>query len=495
MAWVAASDRQPQVLWMNGPAGAGKTAIAHRIAKMCDKAGILAASFFCSRSRPGTNEKTFLITTIVSQLIVVIPGMREHVGDALHRDYLLPARSLEAQLEAMVVKPFEMARSNTSDDADFLHSLPKLIILDGLDECGDPQSHESVLRLILAAVSQYNLPFSFLIASRPEHKIREVFDEFTMGLTMRRLVLDDKYLPDDDIRTFLVSSFQDIKRRHPSGTSLPSWPSKEDIERLVLRSSGQFIYASTVIKFVDSHRHWPPDRLKIIFGILPPGKTTPFAEMDAFYSHILFAAWDNIDKILDIATVLLFLQSPRSDRRPTIQFLESFLSYRPGEVLMVLSDLHSIISVPPPDEQDKLVEFFHASLGDFLVDHSRSGDNFFLDPGASHRKIATRILKEIKRNSSNLLNFSPMFPADQCRAAFEMVSLGEEFAYHCIKSTPTPNFLLKLQRFDISLLSSKNACFRSRTPIFDARHTRSHIPEFLVWLHQKVSHWSTFNFW
>jgi len=390
---------------MNGPAGAGKTAIAQRIAEMCDKAGMLAASFFCSRSRPGTNKKTFLISTITSQLIVVIPGMREHVRDALHKDYFLLSRSLEAQLEAMVVKPLEMARSNTSDDADFLHTLPKLILLDGLDECGDPQSHESVLQLILAAVSQYNLPFSFLIASRPEQKIREVFDEPTMGLTVQRLVLDDKYLPDDDIRTFLVSSFQDIKWRHPSHTSLHSWPSNEDIERLVLRSSGQFIYASTVIKFVDSHHHWPPDRLKIIFGILPHGKTTPFAEMDALYSHILFAASDNIDKVLDIFAVLLFHWSRHPNRLPTIQFLESFLFYRPGEVLMVLSDLHSIISVPLPGEQDMLVQFFHASLGDFLVDPSRSGEIFFLDPGISHRKIATQILKEIETNSSNILNF------------------------------------------------------------------------------------------
>jgi len=405
--------------------------------------------------------------------------MREHVGDALHKDYSLLSRSLEAQLEAMVVKPFEMARSNTSDGADFVHSLPKLIILDGLDECGDSHSHDSVLRLILAAVSQYNLPFSFLIASRPEQKIREVFDKSTMGLTVRRLVLDDKYLPNDDIRTFLVSSFQDIKRRHPSRTSLRSWPSKEDIEQLVLRSSGQFIYASTVIKFVDSHRHWPPDRLNIIFGILPPGKTTPFAEMDALYSHILFAASDNIDKVLDIFAVLLFHRSRDLNRLPTIQFLESFLCYRPDEVLMVLSDLHSIIFVPPPGEQDMLVQFFHASLGDFLVDHSRSRKFFFLDPGVSHTKIATQILEEIE-------SISP----DQCRTTVKMEYLGEEFAYHCIKSTPTPEFLLKLQHFDISLLPFGIASggFKYSTSIFDAVYSESRIPEFLVWLHQKVSH-------
>jgi len=72
-----------------------------------------------------------------------------------------------------------------------------------------------------------------------------------------------------------------------------------------------------------------------------------------------------------------------------------------------------------------------------------------------------------------------------------MVSLGEEFAYHCIKSTPTPDFLLKLQRFDISLLSFKFGGSVGPMAIFDAVHSESRIPEFLVWLHQKVSHGST----
>jgi hypothetical protein len=219
-----------------------------------------------------------------------------------------------------------------------------------------------------------------------------------------RLALDDKYLPDEDIRTFLVSKFQDIKKRHPSGTSLPSWPPENDIERLVQKSSGQFIYASTVIKFIDSHRHWPPDRLDIIFGLLPRGKTTPFAEIDALYSYILSAASDNIEKILDIFTVLLFRQNSRA-WNPTVQSLESFLSYRTGEIFTVLSDMHSIISVPSPyqrHDSDITLRFLHASLGDFLVDRSRSGEDFFVDPGVGHRKIATWMMNKIQTPSSKL---------------------------------------------------------------------------------------------
>jgi hypothetical protein len=435
--------------------------------------------------------------TIVSQLIVAIPGMREHVGDALYKDRSLPSLSLEAQLEALIAKPFEMARSDISE-VDFLY--PKLIILDGLDECGDSVSHQSVLQLFLAAVNQHNLPFSFLIASRPEQKIREAFDESTMGLLTMRLVLDDKYLPDEDIRAFLVSRFKDIKQRHPSRTNpgLSSWPSEKDIERLVARSSGQFIYASTVIKFIDSHRHWPPDRLDIIFGILPCGRMTPFAEMDALYSHILFSASDNIDKILEIITVMSFHSISRDsplDRRPTMEFLELFLSYRHGEVLMALSDMHSIISVPSPDQHDTPLRYFHASFGDFLIDRSRSGD-FFLDPGVAYRKVTTWLLKEMERPSSSIVDFSMLLLSDQCLPDMNTRYLGEEIAYHCIKSTPTLEFLLKLGGFDMSLLSFQFGTlgefgdlpqFGDLPRILDAVHSPSRIPEFLVWLHRQVS--------
>ncbi|KIM35877.1 hypothetical protein M413DRAFT_428225 [Hebeloma cylindrosporum] len=412
--------------------------------------------------------------------------MREYVGNALHKDQSILSRSLEAQLEALIVKPLEMARSEA--DVDFLKSLPKLIILDGLDECGDLRSHQCVLQVILAAINQHNIPISFLIASRPEQKIREAFDEFTMDLLTVRLVLDDKYLPDDDIRTFLVSRFREIKERHPSRASLPCWPSTPDIERLVRKSSGQFIYASTVIKFIDSHRHWPPERLDIIFGILPPGKTTPFAEIDGLYSHILSAASYNMGKVFDIFTAMLYL---RTSRRSTVPFLESFLTYRTGEVYMILSDLHSIISVPSPYQPDMHLQFFHASLADFLSDRSRCGDKFFLGPGVGHRKIATWMMKKITGPESNLLIYSILNLSNPRISGY----LGAEFIYHCLKSTPTPEFLSTLGQFDMShVLYTDVPLGENLMRIFHVVNSDSQIPEFLVWLHrQRCQEWRKDN--
>jgi NACHT domain len=399
MDWIKDLDRQTRFLWLYGPAGTGKSAIEQTIAELCDKLNLLAASFFFSRSIGGRNEKTFLITTIVDQLIVSIPEIREHVGNALYNNPSLPTRSLEAQMDALVVKTLEVAASSSTGGVDFMNSRPKVIVLDGLDECGDAESQRYILKVLLNSVSNHSIPFSFILASRPEQHIREAFDGKLLSSLTTRLVLDDKYHPDDDIQTFLQSKFQDIKDRHPSRAHLPSpWPSDEEVERLVQKSSGQFIYASTVIKFIDSHRHWPPDRLDIIFGISPRGKTTPFAEMDSLYYHIFMSASDNIETALEIFAVLLFLH--HEDLQVIPSFIEPFLSLREGEVFMVLSDLHSIISVPSLDEQYSPLRLFHASLGDFLTDRSRCGDTFFLDSGVCHRNIVNKMVKQLMNPAS-----------------------------------------------------------------------------------------------
>ena len=399
MDWIKDMDRRTRFLWLYGPAGSGKSAIEQTIAEWCYKMNFLAASFFFSRNIGGRNEKTFLITTIVDQLIVSIPEIREHVGKALYNNPSLPTRSLEAQMDTLIVKTLEAAASSSTGGVDFMNSRPKVIVLDGLDECDDPESQRYILKVLLNSVSNHSIPFSFIIASRPEQQIRGAFDGELLSSLTTRLVLDDKYQPDDDIRTFLQSKFQDIKDRHPSCGHLPaSWPSDEDIDRLVQKSSGQFIYVSTVIEFIDSHRHWPPDRLNIIFGISPRGKTTPFAEMDSLYLHILMSASDNIKMALEIFAILFFLH--HRDLRITPRFVESFLSLREGEAFMILSDLHSIISVPSPDGQDSPLRLFHASLGDFLTDRSRSGDTFFLDSGVCHRNIINRIINQVMNPAS-----------------------------------------------------------------------------------------------
>ena len=95
---------------------------------------------------------------------------------------------------------------------------------------------------------------------------------------------------------------------HPSGADILSgWPSNANIWWLVKRSSGQFIYASTVIKFIESTCHLPQERLEVIFGLDTQEIFTSFAKLDALYTQILSTVIQ-IEKVLDIFMVLLLFR-------------------------------------------------------------------------------------------------------------------------------------------------------------------------------------------
>jgi len=65
MKWIQwGEDLHAFIMWVYGPAGAGKSAIAQTIAEMCEEEIILLASFFFSRNDPSRSTVKPLIATI-----------------------------------------------------------------------------------------------------------------------------------------------------------------------------------------------------------------------------------------------------------------------------------------------------------------------------------------------------------------------------------------------------------------------------------------------
>jgi hypothetical protein len=429
--WVKDVNKVALFLWLYGPAGAGKSAIAQTIAELLEKAGLLAASFFFSRNAPGRDDKTPLVATLVYQLIISIPEIRVHVLEALEVDPALLSRSIEAQIYALIVKPLN-AVANDETLAPILLSRPRLIILDGLDECRTTSAQTHILNTLSTAVKDLHIPLWFLIASRPEHDIRQAFnDQQGLGSRSFSIALDDTYQPDDDICVFLQSTFNDIKQEHPSRAHFPtSWPSSEDIRQLVKKSSGQFIFASTVSKYVNSRRHWPPDRLNIIFGQSESGQETPFAELDSLY-HLILSSVADTEKLHDFLMFLVL--RPFSQRAlrstPITTLIEQFLFYRPGEIDMILTDLYSIIYVPPLGDYFRELGFFHASLPDFLLDRSRSKD-LFLDQGAAYTKLTGLAVKHMKNPTDSPLGNNQCKCSPFCCDFIDSTKMKTKFILH-----------------------------------------------------------------
>ncbi|KAF8799040.1 hypothetical protein BYT27DRAFT_7202813 [Phlegmacium glaucopus] len=483
MDWIETIDKDEFFLWLYGPAGAGKSAIAQTIAELCHKVGLLAASFFFSRTASGRNDATLLIPTLSYQLTISIPEIVRHISMAIEIDPLIFHRSLEVQFEALILKPLSALPSKHNHSSKESKIYPRLIIIDGLDECNNAQNSHCSILSTLSSLQHSSVPLIFLVASRPEQDIRSVFNQERMDSITRRLVLDDHYQPDEDIRRFLISKFEEIKAKHLLALHLPpSWPSPLEVENLVRKSSGQFIYASTVIKFVESPRHRPTDRLDIIFGLKTLGKQVPFAELDALY-RLIFLSAENIEAVLEVFAFRLLFPSRNNlhDERLGIftpYVIENFLGYQPGELQIILADLHSAIFVPSPSLHSPWAEpqlrIFHASLGDFLFDRSRSGD-LFIDASKAHARMAEICIQHM----IPIVEMGGKLKSDQTHLNIACKHLMTQ----CMSAYPTKRLLHQLSSFIFDQYLSFASEYSNSDKPWDV--IANSLPGFIRWLQQQ----------
>jgi hypothetical protein len=188
----------------------------------------------------------------------------------------LLSKSMDVQLQTLIVDAFRC-----------LSPLPQrsyVVIIDGLDECHDKATQESILRLLCETIIVHKLPLRFLIGSRPEPQIRDSFDQESLHTITRRVVLDETFNPGRDIRVFLQDGFAKICAKNSilSHVKQP-WPEEGIIDLLVQRSSGQFIYAATVVKFVGADFCSPTKQLALVLKSDP----TAFSDLDQLYTQIL----------------------------------------------------------------------------------------------------------------------------------------------------------------------------------------------------------------
>ncbi|KAF9004367.1 hypothetical protein BDQ17DRAFT_1408845, partial [Cyathus striatus] len=213
MSWVSSENPKEHMMWLSGPAGAGKSSIAQTVCEQCYRDKKLLSSFFFSWTATGIgrDDGNRLVPTIACQLAIAIPGARDYIIDQLEKDPSLLSYSMEAQMQKLILDPLAQVYERLPDPANSHNPdshLPTLVVIDGLDECHDPQMQSNIVMMISAIFSQQpTLRLRFLIASRPELEIRNTFDAHTVSEMCARIVLDEDYEPDKDIKTYLRSEF------------------------------------------------------------------------------------------------------------------------------------------------------------------------------------------------------------------------------------------------------------------------------------------------
>jgi hypothetical protein len=389
-AWADEGRRAPGVLWLYGPAGAGKSAIAQTMAETWTAQHRLAAAFFFARWRTGGSSGKRLFPTIAYQLALHIPELRASIGLAVEADPAICDKALEEQARVLIVDP--VGTLHIADDTRYL------VILDGLDECEGKLVQGRIVNIISRMLADASLPIMFLLCSRPEPHIRETFD--SLALTAR-LVLDGRFNPAQDILRYLRDSFAEIQRKRlrNSSTLTASWPSPWDLAQLVRSASGQFVYAATVIKFVDDEYSHPNEQLQRVLSLSGPDtETSAFADLDALYKFIL-SVNPNTPLLVRILGAYFALPKIRAGYGVrSVSFLDDILGLPCGTTRLALRGLHSLFLIPESDTLS--ISVHHASLQDFLCNPERASC-FFLDVPRHQAELFRRCIKIVQDGLEN----------------------------------------------------------------------------------------------
>jgi hypothetical protein len=369
-----------RIILLTGVAGSGKSAIASAVAQRLDARGILGSSFFFNRLDDGKNRTSNVFSTIARDISGIDGKIKHRLWQMVrYNDSLRKTESPREQFENFIFKPTEGLTIVG----------PVVVVMDALDECGDPGSRKELLKILADYVPKLPGNFRFLITARPDVDIVQ-----SLGF-VHRMAMDkniDRISTDADIKLFLQWTLTEVANDFKE-----RWPKDIWVDELVKRSGGLFQWASTSCRFIEPPGEGGVDsveRLQILLDGTAHGRH--LNAMDSLYSTVLKALFKDRDAIQLFNSVmgkLLAVKVPLSktalrdlfeDDRVTSQAIDLVIPYL-GSFLCGVSDLHVPLAV------------LHLSFNEFLMDRQRS-QAFFVDVTVHKEQLAYASLEIISRN-------------------------------------------------------------------------------------------------
>ncbi|KAG1813769.1 hypothetical protein DFJ58DRAFT_892070 [Suillus subalutaceus] len=214
--WVnSTGDNVPRMLWLSGPAGKGKSAIAHTIANWFNETGGLGSCFCFDRHREADRRHEKIFSTIARDLADCDPGMKRALADAVKdANSLKNTTDIIQQWRKLLMQPLKKFSPSSVE--------PVLIMIRALDESGGVETRRNILHILASRLQDEGLPqitelpsnFRILVTSRPLPDIERGFEgsDHILRLSMDSIPPN---VAERDIHTFIseelkeLSEFQD----------------------------------------------------------------------------------------------------------------------------------------------------------------------------------------------------------------------------------------------------------------------------------------------
>ncbi|KAF8324841.1 uncharacterized protein EI90DRAFT_2213321 [Cantharellus anzutake] len=370
-------DTKNRFVWLRGSPGSGKTAIAMSVASTLEAQGTLAASFFWDKNQTGSgldSTKRFP-STLAHQLASFDEDFKMSLVRRLRqRDLqLVQDLPLDKQMKALVIEPMRNLRAILPSETDRL-----VIVLDGLDECGDLEALECLMGLVLI-LEELPATFAVFVSCRPESPVVSAWDEArNQGLVIPCKDVDiitkeEKY---HTIRCMVEHGLRDrIKKSR--------WkPSEEDLHAFTLACRELPVMASIRIRDVmwwTGHGRTLQREFQDLLNLAD----API-DLNREYLRILRRAYVRSSSAvpLDVAKMYRLLVGTiiAAHRSLSVYSMSQLLGIAEDEAQATLEPISSIIELPSDDMAG--VKFYHATAKEFITGDPIGNENdkiFFIN--------------------------------------------------------------------------------------------------------------------
>ncbi|EDR02514.1 uncharacterized protein LACBIDRAFT_295411 [Laccaria bicolor S238N-H82] len=404
------SPGSPNVYWLSGQAGSGKSTIAYSIARRFEFAGdpndtiILGGNFFCSRQFKETRLSKCIIRTVVHHLALKCRAFADQLNDA---NFEIVNQNVRFQLEDLLIAPWQASKPNWCPDP--LNPPPHyLIVIDALDEI-DGTGGSEFLRVLIEVIDKNEnrlQGLKFFVTSRPDPNLVGLVDSLKSKQRYRLEQAPPEEVQ-DDIRTYLT-------------VELPHFAGCEEFENLVALTAGLFIYAATIVKYLTRRGH--SEQKSFLAKLLASSNSSklqslstasgPFTLLNTLYSQILDKAFHDFSPQEDgweVRRIILHTFLCTAERTSTSVVANLLFTSDYTDVAeKLLSDLHAVLYCGEHGQ----VLTYHKSFSDFILDQGRS-DNFGCNQAMHHRVLADACFRCMKDGLRfNIANIPSSFVLD-----------------------------------------------------------------------------------
>jgi len=378
----------PNVIWIRGSPGVGKSALAASIANRLQEQDRHIISFRFDRTESATITTDALWRTVALDLARLYPSVRQHILNIVRNNKVPDPSNIDGRFKSFIELPLSTLNDVPREE------LP-VIVIDALDECGGlrhkssgKDDYKDLLRMLKRWFQVDHLKrFKLVVTSRPEDHISRIFPE-TISFHITVPSGSDVELGDrasQDIRAFLKSRLDDMDMK-------PAWIT-DALDYLVPGAAGIFIWATTVANFLEDG---PEARFHILKSRKGRNNIEGMDDLYALYTTIVEVSFGRISEqeiqgIISVMGAMIYAKQPLSD--DVLVMLPGVKIGDSDVMRLIRKGLASVIGC------GDILHFHHKSFEDYLLSTLFSRQlpelSTVQDRGHHERQLAVLCLKTL----------------------------------------------------------------------------------------------------